>query len=45
MKEMTLEALENYMASQECVDMFGDDEESAEKYFWENMDDMVDMYA
>lgn len=45
MKDETLQALENYLNSEDSFAMFGDNDEAAEEYFWENMDEMVDMYG
>lgn len=45
MRDLTLEILETYLASEDCFAKFGDDTDAAEEYFWENMDEMVDMYG
>ena len=37
-KDSTLRACELWMASVECFEMFGEDEDSAEQYFWDNLE-------
>ncbi len=43
-KDSVLRALEAWLSSEECFKQYGEDEEQAEQYFWDNEQEFADSY-